>query len=88
MPLYRKKPTVVEAVRYTNSADVHEFCGDKVREPVGADYLEIIVVDGVLRAEKGDYIVKGLTGEFFPCRPDIFEKVYEEVIVDDRERNE
>lgn len=73
---YRKKPVVIEAVQFNgrNSADIHEFCGDKVREPVGKDYLEIKTLEGIHIASPGDYIIKGINGEFYPCKPDIFEK--------------
>ena len=76
---YRKKPVVIEAVQFNgrNSADIHEFCGDKVREPVGKDYLEIETLEGIHIASPSDYIIKGIKGEFYPCKPDIFEKTYE-----------
>ena len=78
---YRKKPVVIEAVQFNgrNSADIHEFCGDKVREPVGKDYLEIETLEGIHIASPGDYIIKGIKGEFYPCKPDIFELTYEPV---------
>ena len=81
MPKYRKKPVVIEAVQFNgrNSADIHEFCGDKVREPVGKDYLEIETLEGIHIASPGDYIIKGIKGEFYPCKPDIFEMTYEPV---------
>jgi len=79
MAKYRKKPVVIEAIQFNgrNSADIHEFCGDKVREPVGKDYLEIETLEGVHIASPGDYIIKGIKGEFYPCKPDIFEMTYE-----------
>jgi hypothetical protein len=78
---YRKKPVVIEAVQFKgrNSADIHEFCGDKVLEPVGEEYLEIVTLEGNMRATPGDFIIKGVNGEFYPCKPDIFEKTYEPV---------
>jgi hypothetical protein len=79
MKKYRKKPVVIEAELFINSADIHEFCKDKVREPVGKDYLEIETLEGVMRANKGDYIIKGVSGEFYPCKPDIFKATYEEI---------
>jgi hypothetical protein len=81
MAKYRKKPIVIEAIQFNgrNSADIHEFCGDKVREPVGKDYLEIETLDGIHIASPGDYIIKGIKGEFYPCKPNIFEKTYEKV---------
>ena len=82
MMKYRKKPVVIEAVQFNgrNSADIHEFCGDKVREPVGKDYLEIKTLEGIHIASPGDYIIKGVNGEFYPCKPDIFDKTYEKVL--------
>lgn len=79
MSKYRKKPVVIEAEQFINSADIHEFCKDKVGEPVGKDYLEIYTLEGTMKANKGDFIIKGIQGEFYPCRPDIFEKTYEKV---------
>lgn len=79
MTKYRKKPVVIEAVQFINSADIHEFCKDKVREPVGHDYLEIDTLEGIMKASIGDYIIKGVKGEFYPCKPDIFEATYEKV---------
>ena len=43
-------------------------------------YMEIETLEGVMRANIGDYIIKGVNGEFYPCKPDIFEKTYEKVI--------
>ena len=81
MGKYRKKPVVIEAIQYDgyHTGKIHDFCGDKVLEPVGKDYIEIVTLEGVMRASKGDYIIKGVNGEFYPCKPDIFEKTYEEV---------
>ena len=42
-------------------------------------YMEIETLEGVMRANIGDYIIKGVNGEFYPCKPDIFEKTYEAV---------
>jgi len=76
---YRKKPVVIEAIQFNgrNSADIHEFCGEFVREPVGEEYLEIVTLEGIMRAQHGDYIIKGVKGEFYPCKPDVFEQTYE-----------
>jgi hypothetical protein len=79
MAFYRKKPVVIEAEQFNNSADIHEFCGDYVREPVGKNYMEIITLEGIMKASKGDYIIKGVNGEFYPCKPDIFEKTYDPI---------
>ena len=68
---YVKKPIVIEAIQYDgrNSADIHEFCGNKVREPVGVDYLEIVTLEGIMKAQPGDYIIKGINGEFYLANP-------------------
>ena len=42
------------------------------------EYMEIETLEGVMKANIGDYIIKGVNGEFYPCKPDIFEKTYEE----------
>lgn len=82
---YRKLPVEIEAVQFDgrNSADIHEFCKDGgkrfVREPVGEDYLEIVTLEGVMKASPNDFIIKGVNGEFYPCKPDIFNKTYERV---------
>ena len=62
-----------------HTGEINDFCGNKVREPVGEHYLEIETLEGVMRANSGDYIIRGVNGEFYPCKPDIFEKTYEEV---------
>lgn len=77
---YRKKPVVIEAEQFNNSADIHEFCGECCREPVGEDYMEIITLEGIMKASKGDYIIQGVNGEFYPCKPDIFEKTYDKAV--------
>ena len=81
MAKYRKKPIVIEAIQFNgrNSADIHEFCGDKIREPIGKDYLEIETLEGVHIVSPGDYIIKDIKGEFYPCKPDKFEATYEKV---------
>lgn len=78
---YRKQPVVIEAVQYHgyHTGAIRDFCGECVREPIGEDYIEIITLEGVMTASKGDYIIKGVNGEFYPCKPDIFHKTYEPV---------
>lgn len=73
---YIKQPVIIEAEQFLNSVDIHEFCGESVREPVGEDYLEIVTLEGIMRVNKGDYVIKGIEGEFYPCKREIFEKVY------------
>lgn len=80
MKKYRKKPIVVEAVQWNgkNSEDIMLFMGHC---KLGKDsHILIPTLEGRSRASKGDYIIKGINGEFYPCKPDIFEKTYEEII--------
>lgn len=74
---YRKKPVVIEA--WQNS-DENEFPSwvanaDIGREPGGV--ILINTLEGVMKAMPGDYIIKGVKGEVYPCKPDIFEATYE-----------
>lgn len=63
---------------------IHEFMGgDTIRvnyEDKDNPYLKIETLEGIMKASVGDYIIKGVNGEFYPCKPDIFEKTYERVI--------
>lgn len=87
--LYRKKPVVIEAVQFTRDtiAEVVAFTGGQaydfcVRCEKGRPgVLQCIVptLEGQHIATEGDYIIKGVKGEFYPCKPDIFEQTYEEV---------
>lgn len=74
---YRKKPVVVEAVQWTgeNYDEIVEFTRSKAELYSG--YLMIPTLEGDHFAPIGDYIIKGVAGEFYPCRPDIFEQTYE-----------
>ena len=88
----RKKPVEVEVCQWTgkNWDEIKEFCGDVVYkhplESIENVYGSIKVYDlmihtleGDHKANPGDYIIKGVHGEFYPCKPDIFEATYEEV---------
>lgn len=63
--------------------EIHEFMGgDTIRvnyEDKDNPYLKIETLEGIMKASVGDYIIKGVNGEFYPCKPDIFEKTYERV---------
>ena len=82
MPKYRKKPVVVEAVQWTgnNKVEILEFTKEtrgRHRISYNTGYFEIETLEGVMRANVGDWIIKGVKGEFYPCRPDIFAATYE-----------
>ena len=78
---YRKKPVVVEAMQWTGD---NEFELDQFVDVVVAfNYpeMEMIIptLEGDHTASVGDWIIKGVAGEFYPCKPDIFEMTYEAV---------
>lgn len=85
---YRKKPVIIEAIQFEDNSDriieIREFMGgDTIRvnyEDKDNPYLKIETLEGIMKASVGDYIIKGVNGEFYPCKPDIFEKTYERVI--------
>ncbi|MEO5664887.1 MAG: hypothetical protein ABIR39_16580 [Nocardioides sp.] len=77
MPKFRKKPVVIEAIQYdgSNASEVKEFVGssyvDDRRVPV------IHTLEGDMSVTSGDWVIRGVQGEFYPCKPDIFEATYE-----------
>jgi RNA polymerase-binding transcription factor DksA len=76
----KKKPVEIEAIQLTeeNVDKIMEFCGDKIKShPFTGVVIETL--EGNMTADKGDYIIKGVKGEFYPCKPDIFELTYEKV---------
>lgn len=81
MAKYRKKPVEIEAVQWTgnNINVVDAFVGTGKEYKYENECLYIKTLEGKLKANIGDYIIKGVNGEFYPCKPDIFEKTYEKV---------
>ena len=82
---YRKKPVTIEAVRFRilglrhNGVKIAEWCGGLLtteRTPNGSTFISIPTLEGTMQAALGDWIIKGVNGEFYPCKPDIFEKTY------------
>ena len=83
---YRKKPVIIDAWEFTKKAlgsndswvrlyrnELHlisQYAGEVL-------YIEIDTLEGTMRADLGDIIIKGVQGEFYPCKPDIFESTYE-----------
>lgn len=87
---YKKKPVVIEAIQWNgnNIHDIYEFTGNKamlstnsIYRPQGhlpKDYnLYIETLEGLMKANVGDYIIKGINGEFYPCKQFIFLETYE-----------
>jgi hypothetical protein len=78
---YRKLPVIIEAELWDGKGInlIREMMGNKPINVEG-DKLLINTLEGIMAASKGDYIIKGVNGEFYPCKPDIFEKTYEKVV--------
>ena len=80
---FRKKPVVIEAVQWlgNNFQAISDLAGDSERVIwLNNDgTLEIPTLEGAMTASAGDWIVKGVKGEFYPCKPDIFAATYEAV---------
>lgn len=75
---YRKKPVVIEAIKWTgDNADVIEAWAGETWERPGDDALFIETLEGTMTASLGDWIIQGVQGEFYPCKPDIFEATYD-----------
>ena len=85
---YRKNPVVIEAFRYAmdsrpdwfdtkvTSNEIITYVGTDIRDS-SQYYCEIKTLEGIMRGNCGDYIIKGVQGEVYPCKPDIFEMTYE-----------
>ena len=78
---YRKKPVVIEAMEYdgVNLRSLAEFMGVKYCTLDRYNNVIIDTLEGTMKASAGDYVIKGVEGEYYPCKPDIFEKTYEPV---------
>lgn len=77
---YRKKPVEIEAIQYTggNLEQIKKFVDAQLISFDG-DFITIHTLEGDMLASKNDYIIRGVQGEFYPCKPDIFEQTYEEI---------
>lgn len=82
---YRKKPVEITAVQWDGrSATISQLAPfENATEPPTVSHskgtLDITTLEGVMTAEIGDWIIKGVQGEIYPCKPDIFEQTYEAV---------
>lgn len=84
MGKYRKKPVVIDAVQLPTTAGV--LSEEIVSFLISADWwystddtnaIVIHTLEGDMIASPGDWIIRGVNGEFYPCKPDIFEQTYE-----------
>lgn len=76
---FRKRPVEIEAVQYdgTNGGEISEFVGESYVD--GLRIPAITTLEGDMRIARGDWIIRGVQGEFYPCKSDIFEQTYEKV---------
>jgi len=84
MAKFRKKPVVIEAIRNEgsdNASEVAVFFGEEPDNRFGFKHgvWSIGTLEGTMDAQIGDWIIKGVAGEFYPCKPGIFEQTYEAV---------
>jgi len=96
MPTFTKRPVTIEAIQFiqgtTTKGQILEFCsGANVGVFIGESttvehestdirWVSIRTLEGEMHVSDGDWIIKGIQGEFYPCKPDIFEATYEEVV--------
>lgn len=89
---YRKKPVEIEAIQWDglNLSEIKSFVGDSLQYEVNdAAYqagvappvinMCIHTLEGDMEVSKGDFVIRGVHGEFYPCKPDIFELTYEPI---------
>lgn len=85
---FRKKPVVIEAVQFMGTPgsavevfDTFNIPGGKFvpRAGIRFGHMEIPTLEGMMMASEGDWIIRGVKGEFYPCKPDIFAATYEPV---------
>jgi hypothetical protein len=94
MAQYRKKPVVIEAIQFNgkNAEEIEQWSNNKVKagpvseDTLSRDYLEIETLEGTMTAQPNDYVIKGVKGEFYPCKPDIFEQTYDAEVTTFKER--
>ena len=92
MKKYKKQPVVIEAQQFLPQDFVYAdddglaiwLCHDDgedrfeiLKDDSERRYIEIETMEGTMRAYHGDWIIRGIKGEFYPCKPDIFEETYE-----------
>ena len=81
---YRKKPVVIEAMQFTADPAiqrmVESWCRGSIKGialPANERIIHIQTLEGEMEGRINDFIIKGVKGEFYPCKPDIFEKTYD-----------
>jgi len=83
---YRKKPVVIEALQFdgTNSEEIELFTNGNARTiATHTPLMKVETLEGDMSVNVDDWVIKGIKGEFYRCKPDIFEMTYEEEIMPD-----
>lgn len=91
---FRKKPVVIDAVRIEKGMEIPEWLKDAIecgevalygtkRNLRDQPHAQVVTLEGTMRGDAGDWIIRGVAGEFYPCRNDIFEATYDAVEDDD-----
>ena len=79
---FRKKPVIIEAMQFDGTDKSCDWLLPQLESgEIGrsCNKLYIKTLEGIMTANEGDYIIKGINGEFYPCKPDIFDKTYDYV---------
>lgn len=87
MGKFRKKPVVIDAIQWDgdNINDCRDFLGESYggyyaeRHLGGVAEITVLTLEGQHKASRGDFLIRGVHGEHYPCKPEIFEKTYEAV---------
>lgn len=75
---FKKKPVIIDAVKWNGSnwTEIKAFCPTALKSDAPLSIM-IPTMEGVMTANCQDWIIRGVKGEFYPCKPDIFEATYE-----------
>lgn len=76
----RKRPVIVETMQYTgkNGRDIRRWMVGSARSYRAAEPFRIATLEGEMTVSPGDWVIKGIQGEFYPCKPDIFQATYDQ----------
>jgi hypothetical protein len=86
MTFYRKKPIIVDAVRWTGSnwdemEQLSRNCNKDCEIVVDNDGMSIVTMEGIMDINIGDWVIRGIDSELYPCKDDVFRKTYDRLIV-------
>ena len=81
MSKYRKKPVVIEAEQYSSGKKIEGVCVENCDNVMRGPHIHTL--EGIMVVSLGDWVIKGIKGEFYPCKPDIFKLTYDELVEED-----